>query len=347
MPDPTFSPVLQRNKEWSDLFGGASTNLAQRQRYADDQARFAEESLAEQERAALDLAHRDRTAQDFYFRQKDLERRQQMDEFTRGIRHGEQRRKEAMLPLQMDTERARSDAQNAMAIARMNKEKRDAGNALRVAQDTDSFEGKVDQLMQAGIRPGSKDFADNLLGIISTHPYVPSDLRKFWMAQADIEYDPDQFMRDREKYKDTHTISWRISDKGKLLPTFTEKSASTSPMEREHKLYLGELDRAKSRRAIAQAQFSKELAAADETTRKAVQSKAARLPSQDLVDMADEDIRRYDKLVNEAQQALKGAPATTPTTPTFKTADEVKAAYQGGSLTREDALKILRENFGL
>lgn len=224
MPDPEF-PITtrRRNSEWADLFGGASTNAAQRQRYAQDQELYAQDLLEQQEQRALDMAHKDKTHQDFYFRQKDLDRRLQMDSFTRSLRDREQQRKDVMLPLEMDTEAARSEAQQALAIARLNKDKRDASNALRVAQDTDSFEAKTDQLLQA-YEPGSKAFADEALKIAFSHRYVPSDMRRALLAQADIDQDPDQLMRDTAKFRDTHNTTLRMNDKSKWSVVLTEKA---------------------------------------------------------------------------------------------------------------------------
>lgn len=167
-------------------------------------------------------ARTNKTAQGFFFRQRDMERRAEMDSFTRGLRQAEEERKSELFPIQKEVEHAKLNAQVALEKMRLNKEKRDAESALRVATDTDAFESKVGQLMQTH-RPGSKEFAEGLLGIVSTHPYVPADLRKTWMSQADIDTDPDQLMRDTEKFRSTHDTTLKVNDKGKWTVALSEK----------------------------------------------------------------------------------------------------------------------------
>lgn len=327
IPDITTS---RRNSEWADLFSGASTNLAQRQRYAQDKAVYANDLLDQQESAALDLARRDKTAQDFYFRQKDLDRRMTLDEVTRGIRHQQESRKDAMLPLQIDTEKARAAASEALAQSRLNKELRDARHAERVTLDTDSFESKADELAQTHA-PGSKAFADGLLGIVASHPYVPADLRKAWMAQADIEADPDQLMRDTAKYRDTHNTTLRMNDKGKWSISLAPKTEASSP-SKEDAAHLSRLEGLRMKPSLAKA--------IGEVDKDGVPKTREGQDAMDQIRYLDEQINIVKSRLNVKQPAAPAAAAPGPAAPesqaTTKTVwkigpDGVKWEYDSGT----------------
>lgn len=323
MADPEFPSVLKRNADWASTFGGASTNLAQRQRYAQDQEKYAEELLGQQESTALNLAKTNATAQNFYFRQKELERKMKVDSFNRDLKHQQERRKDAMLPLEMDTEKARAEAQDALVISRMNKEKRDARNAARVAQDTDAFEGKVDQLIESGIRPGSKAFADAVVGLVATHPFVPSDLRKTWLQQADVDTDPDQLMRDTEKYRDTHDTTLRMNDKGKWSIALTEKKPAASSPSRYQSAY----DRASDRRIVAQKAYDK-----------AIQS-----GNKDLIRLNLDLVKAADADIIDAKNALKSLSQPSSDVPKTLDAETAKSLLKEAAGDKEKARSLAKE----
>lgn len=222
-----ISPVVRRNAEWADTFGAASTNAAQRQRYAEDQQTLATQLLDQQAEQQMEELKTNRLAQDLFFRQRELQRKQALDKTTMDLRHAEDVRKEQMLPLQLEAEKARAAASAALEKQRLNKELRDAQMATRVATDTDAFEEKAGALAIQH-NPGSKEFAEGMLGIVAAHPYVSSDLRKTWMAQADLDNDPDQLMRDTAKFRDTHNTKLSLDSKGKWRIDLTPKTEATA-----------------------------------------------------------------------------------------------------------------------
>lgn len=228
---PDISPVVRRNAEWADRFGGASTNVAQRQRYAQDQAAMAQELLNARQTEQYRQAQTNKTAQDFYFRQQDMNRKEAMDKATLEIRHQQQDNKDSLVPAQIEATKARAAAQTALETARVNREARQAQNAARVATDTDSFEQKQNDLLDSA-KPGSQAFADQTLKNISAHPFISPDLRKTWLGQAGIKNDPDQLMRDTAQFQDTHNTTLTRDSKGqwevKLTPKPLPKAAGAS-----------------------------------------------------------------------------------------------------------------------
>ena len=293
MADPEFT-VRRRNSEWADTFGGATTNLAQRQRYAKDQEVYADDLLKQRQQVQTDLLMKDRNAQNFYFKQQELDRKQQMDQFGMTLKHNEEQRKNALLPLQMEAERAKQDAAIATTQARLNKERRDAQNAARVALDTDGFEDKAFKLMQEAA-PGTEDFAKGMLAIVASHPYVPSDLRKTWMTQANIKNDPDQLMRETEAFRKTHSTALTKDDKGQWEIRLTEKAPAADlelkGLEKERALYATEFDKARTRRMQAQ-----------------------KLGDVDVIKAADADVTDYQNKLSEVENRLKGKAPQEPST---------------------------------
>ena len=223
MAEPAFE-VLKRNAEWAGTFGPASTNLAQRRRYAQDQEAYAADLLGQQQAAMVEEARRDKTAQNFFFRQQELDRKTQMDRFKMDQDHQKAQWENELVPLKMETERARADAARALEVSRLRKEKADAEKTLRVVTDTTDFESGIDSLLQT-VRPGSETFAKGVLGLVAKHPFVPNDLRSTWVKQADIDADPDELMREMGRFKDTHDISITMSPSGKWGAAARPKAA--------------------------------------------------------------------------------------------------------------------------
>lgn len=234
---PDFSPVIARNAEWASRFGGSSTNAAQRQRYAQDQAAQADQLLQARAAAQYSQAQTNKTAQDFYFRQQEMNRKEAMDKATLDIRHQQQANKDELVPAQIEATKARAAAQSALETARINRESRQAQNAARVATDTDQFEQKQNDLLDSA-KPGSQAFADATLKNIAAHPFVSSDLRKTWLGQAGIKNDPDQLMRDTAQFQDTHNTTLTRDSKGqwevKLTPkpVVAPRGGAVDPMQK-------------------------------------------------------------------------------------------------------------------
>lgn len=226
-----ISPVVRRNSEWADTFVDASTNAAQRQRYAVDQQALASQLLDQQQEAQMQELKTNKVAQDLFFRQRDLQRKTQLDKATMDIRHAEDARKEQLFPLQLEAEKAKAGASAALETQRLNKELRDAKLATKVASDTDAFETKMHDLMLQHA-PGSKEFAQGALEVVASHPLVPNDLRKTWLAQADVKNDPDQLMRDTAKFRDTHDTTLKLDSKGQWeIALNPKKTTAADPLK--------------------------------------------------------------------------------------------------------------------
>lgn len=235
MADPEIS-VLQRNSQWADRFGGATTNLAQRKRYAQDQEAYAEDLLGQQQRSIVNEARTNKTAQDFYFRQQELIRKRENDRAKSLMDHRKMEFEDQMNPLRLKAEEARQRASEALETSRLNKETRDAEQTLKVARDTDAFESGIDDMLRSNVLPGSEEFARGALSLSTKHPFVPPALRKDVFAQAKIQKDPNELMAEVSGMEKTHdfTVSgspngWTVSARPKPLPKADAATKAARP----------------------------------------------------------------------------------------------------------------------
>lgn len=186
--------VLQRKAEWASTFGAAATNLSQRRQYAEDRERYASALEGQREEQMLGELKTNRVAQDLYFKQKNFDRAVIRDEFSMRLKQEDQDFEDQLEPLRLETERHRAGAARALEVRRLNDEARTFRNAQRVEMDSDALNGGMQEMLDRGILPGSKEFATTTAKLAAKHPYATPETRKQWFSQAKIEQDSEEYL---------------------------------------------------------------------------------------------------------------------------------------------------------
>jgi hypothetical protein len=221
-----ISPVVRRNAEWAQRFGGSSTNMAQRQRYANDQQQYADQVLEQQHQIQQDQLRTDKGARDLYFRQQNLERENARVRLDMRLKEEDQNFQRQLQPLKEEQALAAAQAARALELHRTNEELRQARTAARTLQDTEGFSQKVYDAMDKGVLPGSKEFADTVTRATLEHPFTPNTLRDDFFKQAKIQQTPDSILSDWQKQdpeirKKLSNISAKVDANGNWTMGFT------------------------------------------------------------------------------------------------------------------------------
>jgi hypothetical protein len=193
-PDRGGRDIIARNARWAEMFGGSSTNLAQRNRYQEDISKERGVRKMEGEEAFGELLRTDKGARDLHFREQsaNLARTRVVHEMDLKQRKFEM--DQERFPLQMANERLKLDVQESAMDRALRKEARDASIALRTEEQTDSFENEIQGMIENNLNPHSRQFADGLAKAYAKNPYAEKSIVGQWFKNSKIEPTPEDFL---------------------------------------------------------------------------------------------------------------------------------------------------------
>ena len=192
--DGSSRDIVARNARWGEMFGGSSTNLAQRQRYQEDisKERGVRKGEAEgrfQQRLAGDAGFRD-----LYFKDKSSELARVKATHDMELKQRKFEMDQERFPLQMENERLKFQVQESAMDRALRKEARDASIALRTEEQTDSFENDVQSMIDQNVNPHSRQFADGLAKAYAKNPYAEKNIVGQWFKNSKVEVSPEDFL---------------------------------------------------------------------------------------------------------------------------------------------------------
>jgi len=198
---------IEADAQWAAQFRGASTNLAQRQRY--DKAIQAGNDLADRRAAATAEQQliSNKGARDLMFgRLRDQREQERIGQAN--IRIGMEGRR-----MDAQTEREawqKEIAQNAAAIKQAQEDRAiqkslmDSRNALRIQSADDAVTKDAQALMDGGYNPGTEGFAKAMVASLARNPYASKDLQHSILADAQIKNDPNEVLGTIKQFSDKH-----------------------------------------------------------------------------------------------------------------------------------------------
>lgn len=180
MPDRLST--LKHDAEWAEF--AAPTNLAQRQRAERDKEAYAQELVAEQERQTLDRLSSDQTAQNLFFRSKELK-------LKSDLQQDKLRRAEEIHTLNLEKTRAQTRAADALARSRTKAEILAHDTKTRLLEDEDNFATAVTDRQATGLKPGTTEWRDFVIDRSAVYPGA-SKLATTLLRNAGIEMTPEE-----------------------------------------------------------------------------------------------------------------------------------------------------------
>ena len=191
--DDSTRNIVARNARWAEMFGGSSTNLAQRARYQEDISKERGARSVEKEEA-FDRSLLNKDARDLYFKEQSSNLARTKAIHDMDLKQQKFQMDQERFPLQMENERLKLQVQETSMDRALRKEARDASIALRTEGQTDSFEDSIQQMIDNNVNPHSREFADGLAKAYAKNPYAEKSIVGQWFKNSKIEVEPEDFL---------------------------------------------------------------------------------------------------------------------------------------------------------
>lgn len=189
MPD-----VLESNSDWASKFSHGTTNAALRQSHSNDQAAYAQALQQQQQEHMDNLIATDKTAFAIHKGQQELDMQREKHQAEMAAAAQKLQSDAELHPLRIAQMQAQTDASIASEKSRVQSDLLKARTDQQKQEDTAGLAEHINQAIESGAKPGTRDFQDYVLKGITSFPNADPSMQREIIAQGKINQTPDEMI---------------------------------------------------------------------------------------------------------------------------------------------------------
>lgn len=185
---------LAADADWADRFSNGTTNAALRTKHDNDQAAYAKALQQQQQEHMANLIATDKNAFAIHKGQQELDMLREKHAAEMAAAQQKLANDAELHPLKIAQIQAQTAAENAAERARTQTALLQAKAAQQKEEDTAGLAEHINQAIESGVKPGTRDFQDFVLKGITSFPNADPKMQQEIMAQGKINQTPDEVL---------------------------------------------------------------------------------------------------------------------------------------------------------
>lgn len=186
--------ALKQNSDWADTFSGGTTNAALRTSHSQDQSAYAQALQQQQQEHMDNLIATDKNAFAIHKGQQELDMQRETHNANMLAAQQKLQSDAELHPLKIAQMQAETAASSAAEKARTQTALLQAKAAQQKDEDTAGLAEHINQAIESGARPGTREFQDYVLKGITTFPNADPKIQQDIISQAKINQTPDEVL---------------------------------------------------------------------------------------------------------------------------------------------------------